>query len=148
MPPVSLLLPKCCHLARLRQQHAMNWLTSDHGPATLCRERYRAVQHLRVCYPDMLGDLADGHPLRVFAARQIIHALLKKQLDDLAYSVSDTGDSLVARGEAVIGTVKKATDTLIEQTETRPLTTLAAVAGIGSWQACFIVGTSLGPPFD
>ena len=58
-------------------------------------------------------------------------ALLKKQLDDLAYSVSDTGDSIVARGEAVLGTVKKATDTLIQQTETRPLTTLAAVAGIG-----------------
>jgi ElaB/YqjD/DUF883 family membrane-anchored ribosome-binding protein len=51
-------------------------------------------------------------------------ALLKKQLDDLSSSVSDSGES-------VIGTVKRATDTLIEQTETRPLTTLAAVAGIG-----------------
>jgi ElaB/YqjD/DUF883 family membrane-anchored ribosome-binding protein len=55
-------------------------------------------------------------------------ALLKKQLDDLSSSASDTGGS-------VIGTVNRATDALIEQTETRPLTTLAAVAGIG-----FLVG--------
>ena len=54
-------------------------------------------------------------------------ALLKKQLDDLSSSVSDSGESIFARGEAVLGTVKKAKDTLIEQTETRPLTTLAAV---------------------
>ena len=58
-------------------------------------------------------------------------ALLKKQLDDLAHSASDTGDSIIAHGESVLGTVKRATDTLIEQAETRPLTTLAAVAGIG-----------------
>ena len=58
-------------------------------------------------------------------------ALLKRQLDDLSSSVTDSGESLLARGEAVLGTVKKAKDTLIEQTETRPLTTLAAVAGIG-----------------
>jgi ElaB/YqjD/DUF883 family membrane-anchored ribosome-binding protein len=58
-------------------------------------------------------------------------ALLKKQLDDLSSSVSDSGESIFARGEAALGTVKKAKDTLIEQTETRPLTTLAVVAGIG-----------------
>jgi ElaB/YqjD/DUF883 family membrane-anchored ribosome-binding protein len=55
-------------------------------------------------------------------------ALLKKQLDDLSSSVTDTGESIFGRGEAALGTVK---DTLIEQTETRPLTTLAVVAGIG-----------------
>ena len=58
-------------------------------------------------------------------------ALLKKQLDDLSSSVSDSGKSIFARGEAALGTVKKAKDTLIEQTEARPLTTLAVVAGIG-----------------
>ena len=58
-------------------------------------------------------------------------ALLKRQLDDLSSSVTDSGQSILTRGEAVLGTVKKAKDTLIEQTETRPLTTLAAVAGIG-----------------
>ena len=58
-------------------------------------------------------------------------ALLKRQLDDLSSSVTDFGQSILARGEAMLGTVKKAKDTLIEQTETRPLTTLAAVAGIG-----------------
>jgi hypothetical protein len=57
-------------------------------------------------------------------------ALLKKQLDDLSSSVSDSGESFFARGEAALGAVKKAKDTLIEHTETRPLTTLAAVAGI------------------
>jgi hypothetical protein len=49
-------------------------------------------------------------------------------LDDPSSSANDTGQS-------VLGTVKRATDTLIAQTETRPLTTLAAVAGIG-----FLVG--------
>jgi ElaB/YqjD/DUF883 family membrane-anchored ribosome-binding protein len=58
-------------------------------------------------------------------------ALLKRQLDDLSSSLTDSGESILSRGEAVLGTVKKAKDTLIEQTETRPLTTLAAVAGIG-----------------
>ena len=58
-------------------------------------------------------------------------ALLRKQLDDLSSSVTDSGESLLARSEAVLGTVKKAKDTLIEQAETRPLTTLAAVLGIG-----------------
>jgi ElaB/YqjD/DUF883 family membrane-anchored ribosome-binding protein len=58
-------------------------------------------------------------------------ALLKKQLDDLSSSVTDSGESIFGRGEAALGTVKKAKDTLIEQTETRPLTTLAVVAGIG-----------------
>ena len=58
-------------------------------------------------------------------------ALLKKQLDDLSSSVSDLGELVFARGEAAIDAVKKAKDTLIEHTETRPLTTLAVVAGIG-----------------
>ena len=88
-------------------------------------------------------------------AREI--ALLKKQLEDLAESVNGTGESIVARGEAALeetlksarelvakygdtakavahDTAKlrdKAADTLIEQTETRPLTTLAALLGIG-----------------
>jgi hypothetical protein len=77
-------------------------------------------------------------------------ALLERQLDDLSSSLTGSGESILARGEAVLGTVKKAKDTLIEQTETRPLTTLAVVAGIGSWQACFIVGTSVEglPPID
>ena len=57
-------------------------------------------------------------------------ALLKKQLDDLSSSVSDSGESIFARGEAALGAAKKAKETLIEHTETRPLTTLAAVAGI------------------
>lgn len=88
-------------------------------------------------------------------AREI--ALLRQQLDDLADTVNGTGSSLVARGEAALeetlksarelvakygdtakafaqDTAKlkdKATDTLIEQTETRPLTTFAAIIGIG-----------------
>ena len=88
-------------------------------------------------------------------AREI--ALLKQQLDDLADTVNGTGSSIVARGEAALeetlksarelvakygdtaksiahDTAKlkdKATDTLIEQTETRPLTTLAAIIGVG-----------------
>jgi ElaB/YqjD/DUF883 family membrane-anchored ribosome-binding protein len=61
--------------------------------------------------------------------------LLKKQLDDLSSSVADSGQSILASGETVLDTVKKAKDSLVEQTETRPLTTLAAVAGIG-----FLVG--------
>ena|SRR5689334_463774 len=88
-------------------------------------------------------------------AREI--ALLKEQLDDLADTVNGTGSSIMSRGEAAIeetlksarelvakygdtakaiadDTIKlknKATDTLIEHTEARPLTTLAAVVGIG-----------------
>jgi len=88
-------------------------------------------------------------------AREI--ALLKEQLEELADSVNGTGSSIVARGEAAIeetlrsarelvakygDTAKafaqdtanlrnKATDTLIEHTEARPLTTLAAIIGVG-----------------
>ena len=88
-------------------------------------------------------------------AREI--TLLRQQLDELADTVNGTGSTLVARGEAALeDTLKsarelvakygdtakaiaddtkklrdKATDTLIEQTETRPLTTLAAIIGIG-----------------
>ena len=88
-------------------------------------------------------------------AREI--ALLRQQLDNLADTVNGTGSSIVARGEAALeetlksarelvakygdtakaiahDTAKlkdKATDTLIEQTETRPLTTFAAIIGIG-----------------
>ena len=88
-------------------------------------------------------------------AREI--ALLKEQLDELSDSVNGTGSSIVARGEAALeetlksarelvakygdtakaiadDTMKlktKATDTLIEHTEARPLTTLAAIIGIG-----------------
>jgi ElaB/YqjD/DUF883 family membrane-anchored ribosome-binding protein len=84
-------------------------------------------------------------------------AALRAQLDELAESVSGTGQSVMARGEeAVEDTLKaareliakygdtakaiaddtvalknKAADTLVEQTEARPLTTLAAIAGIG-----------------
>ncbi len=88
-------------------------------------------------------------------AREI--TLLKEQLEELASSVNGTGSSIVARGEAAIeetlqsaraliakygDTAKaiaedtaslknKATDTLIEHTEARPLTTMAAIVGIG-----------------
>ena len=88
-------------------------------------------------------------------AREI--AALRQQLDGLADAVNGTGSSMVARGEAALeetlksarelvgkygdaaksiaqDTVKlkdRATDTLIEQTETRPLTTFAAIIGIG-----------------
>lgn len=88
-------------------------------------------------------------------AREI--ALLKEQLEELANSMNGTGSSIVARGEAALeetlqsaraliakygDTAKaiaedtvslknKATDTLIEQTEARPLTTMAAIVGIG-----------------
>ena len=84
-------------------------------------------------------------------------ALLKTQLEELAESMNGTGQSIVARGEeAVEDTLKsareliakygdtakaiaddtislknKATDKFVEQTEARPLTTLAAVVGIG-----------------
>jgi len=84
-------------------------------------------------------------------------ALLKAQLEDLADSVNGTGTSIVARGEEALeetlrsaraliakygdtaksiaqDTIKmrdKATDTLIEHTEARPLTTLAAILGVG-----------------
>jgi ElaB/YqjD/DUF883 family membrane-anchored ribosome-binding protein len=84
-------------------------------------------------------------------------ALLKTQLEELTDSMSGTGQSIAARGEeAIEETLKsaraliakygdtakavaqdtislknKATDTLIEQTETRPLTTVAAIIGIG-----------------
>ena len=69
----------------------------------------------------------------IHSGKDLAHeiALLKRQLDELSSSVTDSGESILARGEAVLGTVKKAKDTLIEQTETRPLTTLAVVAGIG-----------------
>ena len=88
-------------------------------------------------------------------AREI--ALLKQQLEDLAGSVNGAGTSAIAQGEAAIedtiraareliakygdtaksfadDTIRlkeKATDTLVEHTEARPLTTLAAIAGIG-----------------
>jgi ElaB/YqjD/DUF883 family membrane-anchored ribosome-binding protein len=88
-------------------------------------------------------------------AREI--AALREQLEDLAETVNGTGSSIVARGEAALEETLKsardliskygdtakaiahdtaklkdrATDTLIEQTETRPLTTLAAIVGIG-----------------
>jgi ElaB/YqjD/DUF883 family membrane-anchored ribosome-binding protein len=88
-------------------------------------------------------------------ARQI--ALLKAQLEELAETVNGTGNSIVARGEAAIeeslksaremiakygdtaksiadDTLKlkdKAADKMLEHTEARPLTTLAAILGIG-----------------
>ena len=88
-------------------------------------------------------------------AREI--ALLKVQLEELADSVNGAGNSIVERGHEALeetlrsareliakygdtaksianDTVKlknKATDTLIEHTEARPLTTLAAIVGIG-----------------
>lgn len=84
-------------------------------------------------------------------------AALKTQLEDLAESMNGAGQSIVSRGEeAVEDTLKaareliakygdtakaiaedtvslknKAADTLVEQTEARPLTTVAAIAGIG-----------------
>src|SRR5882672_11008391 len=84
-------------------------------------------------------------------------ALLKAQLEDLADSVNGTGNSIVARGEAAVeetlksareliakygDTAKsiandtarlkdKAADTLVEHTEAHPLTTLAAILGVG-----------------
>src|SRR3981189_2148157 len=84
-------------------------------------------------------------------------ALLKTQLEELSEAVNGTGSSILARGEEALeeslrsarqliakyadtakaiaqDTVKlkdKAADTLIEQTEARPLTTLTAILGIG-----------------
>lgn len=84
-------------------------------------------------------------------------ALLRDQLDELAGTVNGAGSSLVARGEEAIeetlrsareligkygDTAKavvqdasmlkdKAGDKLIEHTEARPFTTLAAIVGIG-----------------
>jgi ElaB/YqjD/DUF883 family membrane-anchored ribosome-binding protein len=84
-------------------------------------------------------------------------ALLKAQLEELTDSVNGTGHSIVARGEEALeetlrsareliakygDTAKaiatdtidlknKATDKFVETAETRPLTTLAAIAGIG-----------------
>ncbi len=83
--------------------------------------------------------------------------LLKAQLEELTNSMGGTSQSIVARGEEAVeetlrsareliakygDTAKavaqdtidlknKATDKLIEHTEARPLTTLAAVVGIG-----------------
>jgi ElaB/YqjD/DUF883 family membrane-anchored ribosome-binding protein len=83
--------------------------------------------------------------------------LLKAQLEELADSVNGTGNSIVARGgEAIEDTLRsareliakygdtakafakdtaklkdRAADTLIEHTEARPLTTLAAIIGVG-----------------
>ena len=84
-------------------------------------------------------------------------ALLKAQLEELTEFVNGTGNSIVARGEeAVEDTLRsareliakygdtaksiaqdaikmrdKATDTLVEHTEARPFTTLAAIVGVG-----------------
>jgi ElaB/YqjD/DUF883 family membrane-anchored ribosome-binding protein len=84
-------------------------------------------------------------------------ALLKAQLEELSDSVNGAGDSIVARGEEALeetlrsareliakygDTAKsiakdatrlkdRAADTLIEHTEARPLTTLAAIIGVG-----------------
>ena len=52
----------------------MDRLTSDHEPAALAREGYCAVEHLLILYLDVLRDLADRHPMRVFTAGQIIDA--------------------------------------------------------------------------
>src|SRR4030088_1836100 len=97
----------------------------------------------------------DGKDLAKDLTKQI--ALLRTQLDDLAETVNVTGSTLVGRGEEVLDdalrsareliakygeTAKarakdaarindKATDALIEQTEVRPFTTLAAIVGIG-----------------
>jgi ElaB/YqjD/DUF883 family membrane-anchored ribosome-binding protein len=84
-------------------------------------------------------------------------ALLKAQLEELSDSVNGAGNSIVARGQDALeetlrsareliakygDTAKsiaqdtarlkdRATDTLIEHTEARPLTTLAAIIGVG-----------------
>lgn len=84
-------------------------------------------------------------------------SMLKAQLEELTESMSGTGHSMVAKGEeAVEDTIRaareliakygdtakaiaedtidlknKATDKLVEHTEARPLTTVAAIAGIG-----------------
>jgi ElaB/YqjD/DUF883 family membrane-anchored ribosome-binding protein len=97
----------------------------------------------------------DGKDLAKDLTKQI--ALLRTQLDELAETVNGTGSTLVGRGEEVLedalqsareliakygDTAKamakdaarlkdKASDKLIEQTEARPFTTLAAIVGIG-----------------
>lgn len=84
-------------------------------------------------------------------------SLLKAQLEELTESINGTGPSMVARSEeAIEETIKsareliarygdtakaiaedtitlknKATDKLVEQTEARPLMTVAAIVGIG-----------------
>jgi ElaB/YqjD/DUF883 family membrane-anchored ribosome-binding protein len=84
-------------------------------------------------------------------------ALLKAQLEELSDSVNGAGNSIVERGQEALeetlrsareliakygdtaksiaqDTVRlkdRATDTLIEHTEARPLTTLAAIIGVG-----------------
>jgi ElaB/YqjD/DUF883 family membrane-anchored ribosome-binding protein len=84
-------------------------------------------------------------------------ANLRQQLDELTDAVNGTGNSMMSRGEAALEETLKsarelvakygetakaiahdtaklkdrATGTLIEQTETRPLTTLAAIIGVG-----------------
>jgi ElaB/YqjD/DUF883 family membrane-anchored ribosome-binding protein len=84
-------------------------------------------------------------------------ALLKAQLEELSDSVNGAGNSIVARSEEALeetlrsareliakygDTAKsiakdatrlkdRAADTLIEHTEARPLTTLAAIIGVG-----------------
>ena len=88
-------------------------------------------------------------------AKQI--ALLRSQLDDLAETVNGTGDTLLHRGEEklqetlrsareliarcgdsaknmaeeAVRLKQKASNTLVEQTEEHPLTTFAAILGIG-----------------
>ena len=84
-------------------------------------------------------------------------ALLKTQLEQLSEAINGTGSSILARGEEALeeslrsarqliakygdtaksivnDTAKlknKATDTLIEHTEARPLTTVAAILAVG-----------------
>jgi ElaB/YqjD/DUF883 family membrane-anchored ribosome-binding protein len=84
-------------------------------------------------------------------------ALLKAQLEELSDSVNGAGNSIVERGQEALeetlrsareliakygdtaksiaqDTVRlrdRAADTLIEHTEARPLTTLAAIIGVG-----------------
>ena len=83
--------------------------------------------------------------------------LLKAQLEELTDSVNGTGNSIIARGEEAVeetlrsareliakygDTAKsiaqdaikmrdKATDRLVEHTEARPFTTVAAILGVG-----------------
>jgi ElaB/YqjD/DUF883 family membrane-anchored ribosome-binding protein len=93
--------------------------------------------------------------LKLDFAKQI--AVLRSQLDDIAETVSGAGNGLLHRGEEKVeealrsarGLIarygdsakhmaeevarlkQKASDTLIAQTEERPITTLAAIVGIG-----------------
>ena len=88
-------------------------------------------------------------------AKQI--ALLRSQLDEVAETLNGTGDSLIQRGQETMKETlrsareliakygdsakamaddavrlkNKAADTLVQHTEERPLTTLAAILGIG-----------------